>query len=90
MTRCWNTLVNGQEMPEFPPKEEKILKKTLFLEAITESLPQFALSNIVLRVYGLSDNLTTMILQYFSLFSSMLSLFLAFIVVRNSAIYFTS
>ena len=68
-------------MQELPPEDDKTVKKSSFLEATTEALPQFTLSNIILRVYGVSDSLTTMVLQYFSLGSSILSLFSTFIMV---------
>ena len=76
-------MMKGQEMPGLPLEDNKILKDVTFLEAATEALPQFALSNIILRVYGLSDYLGTMILQYFSLGSSILSLLTAFVLVRD-------
>ena len=70
-------------MPKIPAEDDIKVKNLSFLEATTEALPQFTLSNIILRVYGLSDSLATMILQYFSLCSSILSLLVAFVTVRN-------
>ena len=84
IVNCWNALMKGQEMPSLPPNEDKSLKRVSFLEATTEALPQFTLSNVILRIFGVSDNLSTKILQYFSLSTSMLSLFLAFLMVRKS------
>ena len=81
--RCWNTMIKGQEMPDLPLEDDKTLKNVSFLEATTEALPQFTLSNIILRVYGLSDYFATMILQYFSLGSSILSLLVAFVMVST-------
>ena len=75
-------MMKGQDMPGLPLEDDKTLKNVSFLEATTEALPQFALSNIILRVYGLSDYIGTMILQYFSLGSSILSLLVAFVLVR--------
>ena len=84
IVNCWNALMKGQEMPSLPQNEDRSLKRVSFLEATTEALPQFTLSNVILRIFGVSDNLSTKILQYFSLSTSMLSLFLAFIMVRKS------
>lgn len=68
-------------MPSLPSDEEKFNKKVLFFEASTESITQFTISNIILRIYGVSDDLFARILQYFSLSTSILSLPLAFITV---------
>ena len=76
-------MIKGQEMPDLPSEDDKTLKNVSFLEATTEALPQFTLSNIILRVYGLSDYFATMILQYFSLGSSILSLLVAFVMVST-------
>lgn len=76
-------MIKGQEMPDLPLEDDKTLKNVSFLEATTEALPQFTLSNIILRVYGLSDYFATMILQYFSLGSSILSLLVAFVMVST-------
>ena len=83
IARCWKSLTLGKDMPQLPPEDDKTIKQVSFLEATTEALPQFTLSNIILRVYGVSDSLTTMILQYFSLGSSILSLFSTFIMVNT-------
>ena len=77
----------GQTMPEISTEDAKTLKNVSFFEATTEALPQFALSNIILRVYGLSDYFATMILQYFSLGSSVFSLLVAFIMVSTYLIW---
>ena len=73
----------GQEMPEMPLEDEKFTKKISFLEVITESLPQMTFSNIIIRIYGVSDDMTTKFFQLFSLASSMLSLLVAFISVNS-------
>ena len=68
-------------MPKPSPEEEKFNKKISFFEAITESLWQFTISDILIRLYGVSDDMTTKFFQLFSLASSMLSLIVAFITV---------
>ena len=52
-----------------------------FFEATTESITQFTIGDIIIRTYGVSDNMVTKFFQLFSLASSMLSLSLAFITV---------
>ena len=68
-------------MPEVPPDEDKFFKKVSFFEATTESITQFTIGDIIIRTYGVSDNMVTKFFQLFSLASSMLSLSLAFITV---------
>ena len=68
-------------MPEAPPEEDKFFKKVSFFEATTESITQFTIGDIIIRTYGVSDNMVTKFFQLFSLASSMLSLSLAFITV---------
>ena len=72
-----------EEIPAIDSKYDTFNQNVSFLEASTESLPQFTLSNIILRVYGVSDSLTTKTLQYFSLISSAITLPLAYITVSN-------
>ena len=83
IVRCWSALMKGQDMPNLPPGDEKLTKKISFFEVISESLPQLTFSNIIIRIYGVSDDLTTKFFQLFSLASSMLSLMVAFISVSN-------
>ena len=68
-------------MPEVPTDEDKFFKKVSFFEATTESITQFTIGDIIIRTYGVSDNMVTKFFQLFSLASSMLSLSLAFITV---------
>ena len=83
IVRCWSALMKGQDMPNLPSGDEKLTKKISFFEVISESLPQLTFSNIIIRIYGVSDDLTTKFFQLFSLASSMLSLMVAFISVSN-------
>ena len=80
---CWNGLMNGREMPDLSSEDDNFIKKISFLEVISESLPQLTFSNIIIRVYGVSDDMTTKFFQLFSLASSMLSLIVAFISVSE-------
>ena len=73
----------GQERPELPHEDEMFNKKISFFEAISESLPQFTIGNIIIRIYGISDNMTTKFFQLFSLATSMLSLNISFITVGD-------
>lgn len=68
-------------MPEVPTDEDKFFKKVSFFEATTESITQFTIGDIIIRTYGVSDNMVTKFFQLFSLATSMLSLSLAFITV---------
>ena len=72
----------GKDMPDLPPEEDKFNKKVSFFEATTESISQFTLSSIIFRVFGVSDSSTTKFFQLFSIFTSSLSLTIAFISVR--------
>ena len=81
VVRCFKAMMRRQDLPEIPSEDDKFNRNVSFFEASTESLAQFTLSNIILRVYGISDDLTAKILQFFSLISSMLTLQLAFFLV---------
>lgn len=74
-------MTKGNDLPEAPPEEDKFFKKVSFFEATTESITQFTIGDIIIRTYGVSDNMVTKFFQLFSLASSMLSLSLAFITV---------
>ena len=78
---CWKAMWKKEEIPAIDLKSDTFNQNISFLEASTESLPQFTLSNIILRVYGVSDSLTTKTLQYFSLISSAITLPLAYTTV---------
>ena len=83
MVGCWKAMINGKDMPDMPVEDDKFTKKISFFEVITESLPQMTFSNIIIRIYGVSDDMTTKFFQLFSLASSMLSLMVAFISVSQ-------
>ena len=71
--------MKGKDMPDLSPEDNIFTKKISFFEVVTESLPQLTFSNIIIRIYGISDDMTTKFFQLFSLASSMLSLVVAFI-----------
>ena len=73
----------GNELPDLPPEEEKFNRKVSFFEATTESISQFTLSSIIIRIFGISDSLTTQFFQYFSIATSSFSLTLAFVTVST-------
>lgn len=83
IVKSWNALVKGKEKPAVPPKDERFHREVSFMEAITESISQFTLGNVILRIFGVSDNPTSKALQYFSLATSFLSLAMAFVTVRS-------
>ena len=68
-------------MPSLPPKDERFNREVAFIEATTESISQFTLGNVIVRIFGISDDPTSKALQYFSLATSSLSLSLAFVTV---------
>ena len=68
-------------MPDLPSEDEKFNKNVTFFEASTESIAQFTMNNIILRIYGVSDDVFSRVLQYFTLSTSILSLPLGFITV---------
>ena len=53
------------------------------MEATTESISQFTLGNVIVRIFGISDDPTSKALQYFSLATSTLSLLMAFVTVSD-------
>ena len=81
IVKSWNALVKGDEMPTLPPKDERFNREVAFVEATTESISQFTLGNVIVRIFGISDDPTSKALQYFSLATSSLSLSLAFVTV---------
>ena len=81
ITNCWKAVIKGKDMPKLPPEDDKFTKNISFFEVTTESLPQLTFSNIIIRIYGVSDDMTTKFFQLFSLASSMLSLVVAFVSV---------
>ena len=70
-------------MPALPPKDERFNREVAFVEATTESISQFTLGNIIVRIFGISDDPTSKALQYFSLATSSISLSLAFVTVST-------
>ena len=83
LLKCKKAISIGQDLPNVDPEHDKFSKKVSFFEVITESLPQLTLSNIIIRIYGVSDDSTTKFFQLFSLASSMLSLMVSFITVSR-------
>ena len=83
IVKSWNALVKGDEMPALPPKDERFNREVAFVEATTESISQFTLGNIIVRIFGISDDPTSKALQYFSLATSSISLSLAFVTVST-------
>ena len=90
IVNSWNALVKGDEMPALPPNDERFNREVAFIEATTESISQFTLGNVIVRIFGISDDPTSKALQYFSLATSTLSLSLAFVTVSDpEALLFT-
>ena len=83
IVKSWNALVKGDEMPALPPKDERFNREVAFVEATTESISQFTLGNVIVRIFGISDDPTSKALQYFSLATSTLSLSMAFVTVSD-------
>ena len=83
IVKSWNSLVKGEEIPALPPKDERFNREVAFIEATTESISQFTLGNVIVRVFGISDDPTSKALQYFSLTTSSLSLSMAFVTVST-------
>ena len=77
----WRAMTKGQNLPELPIEDDMFNKKVSFFEATSESVVQFTVGDIIIRTYGVSDDLTTKFFQLFSLASSMFSLVIAFIFV---------
>ena len=83
IVNSWKAMIKGRDIPDLPKEDDIFAKKISFFEVITESLPQLTFSNIIIRIYGVSDNMTTRFFQLFSLATSMFSLIVAFISVSH-------
>ena len=83
IVRSWNAMVKGEELPTLPSKDERFNREVVFVEATTESIFQFTLSSVIVRIFGISDDSTSKALQCFSLATSPLSLLLAFVTVST-------
>ena len=81
MCRCWSAITRKQNLPDFPQNDDVFNRNVSFFEATSESIIQFTVGDVVIRTYGVSDDLITRIFQLFSLASSMFSLVVAFITV---------
>ena len=83
IVKSWNALVKGDEMPALPSRDERFNREVAFVEATTESISQFTLGNVIVRIFGISDDPTSKALQYFSFATSSLSLSVAFVTVST-------
>ena len=83
IVNSWKALVKGNEKPAIQSKDERFHREVSFIEATTESISQFTLGNVIIRIFGVSDNPTSKALQYFSLATSFLSLAMAFVTVST-------
>ena len=76
-------MTKGEDSYELPPEDVDFNKKVSFFEATSESIIQFTIGDIIIRTYGISDDITTKFFQLFGLASSMFSLIVAFITVSD-------
>ena len=83
IVKSWSAMIKGNKMPALSPKDERFNREVAFVEATTESISQFTLGNVIVRIFGISDDPTSKALQYFSLATSSLSLSLAFVTVST-------
>ena len=83
IVKSWSAMIKGNKMPALSPKDERFNREVAFVEATTESISQFTLGNVIVRIFGISDDPTSKALQYFSLATSSLSLSLAFVIVST-------
>ena len=83
IVNSWKAFVKGNEKPAIQSKDERFHREVSFIEATTESISQFTLGNVIIRIFGVSDNPTSKALQYFSLATSFLSLAMAFVTVST-------
>ena len=80
---CFSAIFKGKELPEESDNDKIYAHHVTFMEAITESIMQLCLSCLVLREYGLSNVATERFGQVSGLFTSLLSICLAFAKVRQ-------
>lgn len=81
IVQSWKAITIGEDSYELPPEDVDFNKKVSFFEATSESIMQFTIGDIIIRTYGISDDITTKFFQLFGLASSMFSLIVAFITV---------
>ena len=74
----------GCNLPEEPAEEKRHTHSVMFIEAISESLPQLSLSCLLIREFGLSSNSYEKFNQISGLCSSLMSLILLFAKVRHT------
>jgi hypothetical protein len=74
----------GCNLPEEPAEEKIHTHSVMFIEAISESLPQLSLSCLLIREFGLSSNSYEKFNQISGLCSSLMSLILLFAKVRHT------
>ena len=74
----FSAIFKGKKLPDESDDEKIYAHHVTFMEAITESILQLCLSCLVLREYGLSNVTTERFGQVSGLFSSLLSICLAF------------
>ena len=83
LVETWKAFIHGEDLPPLPKEDDNFNRNVSFFEATTESIAQFTIGDIIIRTYGISDDLTTRFFQLFSLASSMFSLTISFIMVHD-------
>ena len=81
MKASWHAFRRREEFPRQCLTDYVFNMNICFFECLTEAIPQFNLSTVLLRMYGLSRNPLTGMTQVLSLSLSLLSLTVAFITV---------
>ena len=78
MLKVQSSIRHCKAIPKMSKEDEVFNKNISFMESISEAIPQLILSTIVLRSYGLSSQPRTLASQILSIFSSFLTLLVAF------------
>ena len=84
MKRNMLAIWKGCDLPDEPAQEKRHTHAVMFIEAISESMPQLSLSCLLIREFGLSENKYEKFNQISGLFSSLMSMVLLFAKVRHT------
>ena len=81
-------MLNGQEFPYMQSVEKQFNNNISFVIAVSSSILQFTLGNIIIRTYGLSDDLMAKFFQLFNMATSSFNLIVVISSVRRQTFVF--
>ena len=88
IVQSWKAMLNGQEFPYMQSVEKQFNNNISFVIAVSSSILQFTLGNIIIRTYGLSDDLMAKFFQLFNMATSSFNLIVVISSVRRQTFVF--